>query len=111
MPLYWSMSADSADYSEWKIGRRTTGLIFSAGTFSQKTGGSLGGALSGLYLARIGYLANQEQSATAVEGLRFMMSFLPCLIGALVVVVVCFYPLSPRVVRQIQGDLALRTPT
>ena len=27
-PLMWSMYADIADYSEWKTGRRATGLIF-----------------------------------------------------------------------------------
>ena len=28
-PLLWSMYADISDYSEWKTGRRATGLIFS----------------------------------------------------------------------------------
>lgn len=30
------MLGDSADYSEWKNGRRATGLIYSAGTFYSK---------------------------------------------------------------------------
>src|SRR6185312_1163518 len=29
-PLLWSMYADIVDYSEWKTGRRATGLIFSS---------------------------------------------------------------------------------
>ena len=28
VPLLWTMIADSADYSEWKSGRRATGLVF-----------------------------------------------------------------------------------
>jgi glycoside/pentoside/hexuronide:cation symporter, GPH family len=28
-PLVWAMYADTADYSEWKSGRRATGLVFS----------------------------------------------------------------------------------
>ncbi|NJO88505.1 MAG: MFS transporter, partial [Chloroflexia bacterium] len=36
MPLLWAMLGDTADYSEWKNGRRATGLVFSAATFSQK---------------------------------------------------------------------------
>ncbi|HQN94126.1 MAG TPA: MFS transporter, partial [Prolixibacteraceae bacterium] len=37
-PLLWSMYADTADYSEWKTGRRATGLVFSASSMSQKLG-------------------------------------------------------------------------
>ncbi|NJK85606.1 MAG: hypothetical protein HC906_06225 [Bacteroidales bacterium] len=43
--LLWSMYADTADYSEWKTGRRATGLIFSASTFAQKFGMAAGGAI------------------------------------------------------------------
>src|ERR1017187_8743378 len=28
-PLIWAMYADTADYGEWRFGRRATGLIFS----------------------------------------------------------------------------------
>ncbi len=42
-PLIWALYADTADYSEWKTGRRATGLIFSAGTFAQKMGWTIGG--------------------------------------------------------------------
>ena len=31
--LLWAMYADTADYAEWKTGRRATGLIFSASIF------------------------------------------------------------------------------
>ncbi|MGL6223270.1 MAG: MFS transporter, partial [Steroidobacteraceae bacterium] len=42
-PLVWAMYADTADYSEWKWGRRATGLIFSAASFAQKLGWAIGG--------------------------------------------------------------------
>ena len=42
VPLLWTMIADSADYSEWKSGRRATGLYFSAATFAQKAGWGIG---------------------------------------------------------------------
>jgi len=38
VPLLWTMIADSADYGEWKSGRRSTGLYFSAAVFAQKAG-------------------------------------------------------------------------
>lgn len=43
-PLTWSMYAGTADYNEWKNGRRATAMTFSAATFAQKRGGSLGPA-------------------------------------------------------------------
>ena len=32
------MYADTADYNEWRTGRRATGMTFAAATFSQKLG-------------------------------------------------------------------------
>ena len=39
--LFFSMLGDSADYNEWRTGRRATGLIYSAGSFVQPGAGSL----------------------------------------------------------------------
>lgn len=43
--LFFSMLGDSADYNEWRTGRRATGLIYSAGSFVQKTGGGFAGRI------------------------------------------------------------------
>ena len=40
--LVWSMYADTADYGEWKTGRRTTALVFSTVQFSHKMGLAVG---------------------------------------------------------------------
>ena len=61
-PLVWSMYADAADYSEWKTGRRATGLVFSASSMSQKFGWTLGGALAGWLLGYYGFKANVVQT-------------------------------------------------
>ena len=44
------MLGDAADYSEFKNGRRATGLIYSAGSFATKFGGGIAGAIIGLVL-------------------------------------------------------------
>ncbi len=61
-PLMWSMYADIADYSEWKTGRRATGLIFSSSSMSQKLGWTIGGSLSGWLLFYFGFEANVVQT-------------------------------------------------
>jgi GPH family glycoside/pentoside/hexuronide:cation symporter len=107
-PLLWSMYADIADYSEWKTGRRATGLVFSSASMSQKFGWTLGGALSGWLLGYYGFQANVEQTEFAKTGIRLMISFLPAAGAALAAILVAFYPLSEAKILSITGDLATR---
>lgn len=78
----WSMYADIADYSEWKTGRRATGLVFSSSSMSQKFGWPRRGAISGWLLAGFGYEPNVEQTDAALRGIRLMVSVIARL-GAL----------------------------
>ncbi len=48
--LFFVMLGDAADYSEFKNGRRATGLIYSAGSFATKFGGGIAGAIIGFVL-------------------------------------------------------------
>jgi len=40
----WAMYADAADYSEWQVGRRFTGIVFATIGFALKSGLALGSA-------------------------------------------------------------------
>ena len=53
--LTWALYGDVADYGEWKFGRRSTGLVFSASLFAIKTGNLVGGFLLALFLASFSY--------------------------------------------------------
>jgi GPH family glycoside/pentoside/hexuronide:cation symporter len=107
-PLLWSMYADTADYSEWRTGRRATGLVFSASSMSQKFGWTLGGTFAGWLLAWYGFQANLEQSGTTLGGIRMMVSVYPA-IGALVSgAFMLIYPLKENFVQSIEADLAAR---
>ncbi len=108
MPLFWSMIADTADYAEWRFKRRFTGLIFSAGTFSQQTGWALGSAVAGWLLASYGYEANAEQSADTISGIKQLMSFFPSGIGFVSAGAALLYGITPQVAKQIQAELEAR---
>ena len=108
MPLLWSMMADAADYSEWKTGRRATALFYSASTFALKSGGALGGALALWILAAYGYQANIAQTTQTLLGMRLMISIYPAIGAAICIVIVAFYSLSERQLRQIESDLTER---
>jgi GPH family glycoside/pentoside/hexuronide:cation symporter len=107
-PLLWSMYADIADYSEWKTGRRATGLIFSSSSMSQKLGWTLGGAITGWMLAIWGFEANSVQTQEAQTGIRMMLSFIPA-IGALIsALFIIFYKLSDLFMLQVSNELEAR---
>ncbi|MNK97955.1 Inner membrane symporter YicJ [compost metagenome] len=107
-PLLWSMYGDIADYSEWKTGRRATGLIFSSSSMSQKLGWTMGGALTGWILAIYGFEANAIQTDSAKNGIRLMMSIIPA-IGALIsVIFIYFYSLTDAKMYAISEELEKR---
>jgi GPH family glycoside/pentoside/hexuronide:cation symporter len=105
MPLFWSMIADTADYGAVKFGHRSTGIIFSAGTASQKIGWTVGPALAMLILSAVGYVANQEQTAETQHALHLMMSFIPAGFAVLTAVVTCFYPINHRLEKELQAEM------
>jgi len=107
-PLVWAMYADTADYSEWKSGRRATGLVFSAASFAQKLGWAIGGAGTGWLLAFFGYQPNVAQSAQTIDGIMLMMSVIPAVGAVLAVAALWFYELDENTVERMGRDLALR---
>ena len=107
-PLVWAMYADSADYSEWKFGRRATGLVFSAASFAQKLGWAVGGAGTGWLLAFFGYVPNLAQSPETIDGLKLMMSFIPAAGALLAIAALWFYPLDEATVERMSRELEER---
>jgi GPH family glycoside/pentoside/hexuronide:cation symporter len=106
--LVWAMYTDAADYSEWKTGRRATGLVMSACTMAQKFGYTFGGAFGMWVLTTIGYQANVVQSERALAGIKAMVSWysaVPCLIGFFLILL---YPLTEKKLKAIEADLKIR---
>ena len=104
--LVWAMYADTADYGEWKTGRRTTGLVFSAVQFAQKFGLAIGAALSGYILALYGFVANQDQTEDALLGIRLMFTIFPAVLSILATVAVWFYRIDRATLETVEQDLA-----
>lgn len=107
-PLIWSMYADTADYSEWKSGRRATGLVFSAASFAQKFGWAIGGAGAGWLLAFYDYHAGAVQAPRTIEGITLLMSLIPAVSAALAAVALWFYELDEPTVARMSDALAAR---
>ncbi len=106
--LIWAMYADSADYAEWKNGRRATGLVFSASTMSQKIGWAFGAFVALSLMAQLGFAPNQAQSAASLRGLLLLFSLIPAAFGVLSMAIVMFYPLNNQQMATIGAELKER---
>ena len=108
VPILWAMYADTADYAEWKFGRRATGIVFSAATFGQKFGWGIGGALTGWLLALFNYVPNAVQSAESILGIKLMLSIIPGTLMILSVFLLFFYTLTEPFMEKVQTELSMR---
>jgi glycoside/pentoside/hexuronide:cation symporter, GPH family len=103
--LLWAMYADTADYAEWKRGRRATGLIFSASTMSQKFGWAFGAFVALKLMSGVGFAANEAQSAASKNGLLLLFSLIPAGMGVLSILLIILYPLSDKKIEKISAEL------
>jgi GPH family glycoside/pentoside/hexuronide:cation symporter len=107
--LLWVMYADTADYSEWKTGRRATGLVFSASIMSNKFGWVIGSMIAGLILSWTGFMPNAIQNINVQDGLRSMMSIIPVVAGIVaLLILIFFYKLDEETMKKVKSDLEQR---
>lgn len=107
--LFFVMLGDAADYSEYKNGRRATGLVYSAGSFATKFGGGIAGAIIGLVLAAFHYNGQDTVAIKgAIPGIVMLMSWIPSLITVAAAGVMIFYPLTQKKLDEITLELETR---
>lgn len=108
VPLLWTMIADASDYSEWKHGRRATGLYFSAATFAQKAGWGIGAAIAGWLLTVFNYVPNAIQTASALQGIKLLVSVIPGVLYMSCAVFMFFYTIDAKTTDRMKSDLDAR---
>lgn len=103
--LQWAMYTDTADYGEWKTGRRATGLLMAASLFALKLGLALGGAFTGWTLGWFDFVPNVPQSAESLTGILLLFSVFPATFGIICAGIMCFYPLNNVMMNRIEVEL------
>lgn len=103
--LVWAMYTDTADYGEWKTGRRITGLTFSSLQFAQKLGLAVGAGFAGLILGWFGFVANEVQTPESLEGIRFLFSLMPAALALAGAVAIFFYKIDSNTIKSFERDL------
>jgi glycoside/pentoside/hexuronide:cation symporter, GPH family len=102
VPLLWTMIADSADYGEWKSGRRSTGLYFSAAVFAQKAGWGIGAAIAGWILSISNFMPNVTQTETAITGIKLLVSVIPGILYMSCAIFMLFYKIDKKTTDQMK---------
>lgn len=106
--LQWAIYTDTADFGEWKFGRRATALIMAASLFALKLGLTLGGALVGWVLSFYGFEAGVAQPEETMTGIRLIMSVFPAIFGLIGGAIMLFYPLDDKMMVTIEEELTAR---
>ena len=109
IPLIWAIYADVADYSEWKTGRRFTGMVFATIGFGLKAGLAIGSA-SFLKIMQwfFNYDTKLPDAAAAVQGYRVCSGLVVgSLFGACTLLLI-LYQINKHMTLQMADELAAR---
>jgi len=109
IPLVWAIFADVADYSEWKTGRRFTGIVFATIGFALKSGLALGSA-SFLKIMEwsFGYDTKLPDAARAIAGYRVCSGIVVGILFAACTILLAVYQLDKQATIRMADELAER---
>ncbi|SHJ92880.1 MFS transporter [Propionispora hippei] len=109
MGILWSILPDSVEYAEFNTGKRYPAVVYTLITLGLKASMAIGGVVPTIILASVGYIPAVQQTATALEGILYMTSLLPCIVCIVTMVIfMLFYHLTEERVASIMNELAER---
>lgn len=98
------LSADVIDYGEWKTGVRAQGILYSLIGTGIKVSLSLSSLITTGILSRGGYVANVEQTKSAMSAISFNYIWLPTILLGATILIASFYKLD-KIYNQIIEEL------
>ena len=109
IPLVWAIFADVADYSEWKTGRRFTGIVFATIGFALKSGLALGSA-SFLKIMEwvFAYDTKLPDASSAIAGYRACSGIVVGILFAACTILLAVYQLNKEKTIQMADELSER---
>ena len=88
----FAMLSDTVDYGEYKNGIRASGFLTAVGSAAGlQIGTGMGDFIPLKLLQHFGYVANQEQTASALTAMKFGFSYLPAIFFITGAIVMLFY--------------------
>ena len=111
LTLMFAMYTDCSEYGEWLTGKNTAGLTISSSMFAMKFGGAVGAAIPGIILSAVGFIANQEQTASAINGIQVMCAVLPAVVFILAAYSMRYYKIDRSMLKTVEADLQSKRST
>jgi len=104
----WALIPETIDYGEYKTGKRASGVIYALVGFFFKFGMAIGGIVPGLILSKFGYVANQTQTSTALNGILITMTAIPAVFVIIELIAIFFYNLDEKEHKRVLAELNKR---
>ena len=108
MVLSYSMFTDIAEFIDWKSGRQMTALVIAASVFGVKAGVGFGSFIPGLVLDWTGFVAEAEQSESALMGIQIAFAVIPAAVMFPAAAALLFYRINRSVLAQAESELSQR---
>lgn len=108
MVLVSTMTADTIEYADWKIGQRNEGFITSTQTFISKLAVAIANSSVLALIAFLGYVPNTQQAPETLKAFFYIESFVPGVLGMLACIPMLLYPLTHKKYAEIRAELEMR---
>ena len=102
----WGMVPDTVEYGHWKTGVRSEGMPYAFFSLMQKLGLAVGGAFAALLLDWTGYVANVDQTETALAGIESLFNLVPAAFSILCLLTLLFYRIDATFFERLTRELA-----
>lgn len=103
-PLVLSMLADAIDYAEYHTGVRADGAAYATNGLASKAGTAVAGVGVSI-MAAFGYVANAEQTATALKGINVTANLIPAISFVLAMIFTMMWNLDESEAQRIRKEL------
>jgi len=108
MTLGPAIAADAIDSDELETGQRREGVFMGVWLFVDKAAIGLAVFIGMQGLEAIGYVPNQDQSESVIDGMKFLYCILPAMLNLVALLVFQRFPITREVHEEIQAKLADR---
>lgn len=108
-PMLTIMMMDAIDYGVWQTGENVRAASFAAISVMGRFATGLSGTIIGVCLTAFGYVANAEQTARALFGIRISYCLVPVILFICIAIAIGFgWKLSEKRMDEIAADLESR---
>jgi Na+/melibiose symporter-like transporter len=97
--VFWAMLPNTIEYGERKTGLHVEGTVFGVAALLQRIAIGIATAILGWSFASAGYVANVQQSAATLSGMRLTVALVPLVFLALSCAAMAVNPLGRRPTR------------